>query len=253
MKGADPAGGGASGAVRGPGGGREPAGPGAGWWSQVQVLVWKELRAEARTRETLTPMVIFSLVVVTVFGFGLRATGADLAPVFPGLVWISFYFVGLLGLGRSFSSERALETLAGLLLVPADRSFIFVGKALANLVFLGAVELVSLPLFFGLLGVPFTAPPGPFLATLLLGTVGFAGVGTLLAALAAHTRAAEMLLPVLVFPVLIPAIIGAVEATASLLGAGDPAAWKRWLGLLAAYDVLFVALPLALFDYVVEP
>lgn len=235
------------------GGSGHPGRDGPGWWQQVRVLVWKELRAEARTRETLTPMVIFALVVVTVFGFGLRATGADLAPVFPGLLWISFYFVGLLGLGRSFSSERAQETLPGLLLVPADRSFIFVGKALANLVFLGVVELVSLPLFFGLLGVPFTAPLAPFCATMILGTVGFASIGTLLAALAAHTRAAEMLLPVLVFPVLIPAVIGAVEATASLLGVSDPLGWKRWLGLLLAYDALFVALPLVLFDYLVEP
>ncbi|MDI6894467.1 MAG: heme exporter protein CcmB [Bacillota bacterium] len=224
-----------------------------GWWQQVTALVWKELRAEVRTRETLTPMVVFALVVVTVFGFGLRATGADLEPVFPGLLWISFYFVGLLGLGRSFSSERAQETLPGLLLVPADRSFIFVGKALANLVFLGVVELVSLPLFFGLLGVSFTAPFVPFCVTIILGTVGFASIGTLLSALAAHTRAAEMLLPVLVFPILIPAVIGAVEATASLLGVGDPLAWRRWLGLLLAYDALFVALPMVLFDYLVEP
>jgi len=225
----------------------------SGWWRQVTALLWKELRAEARTRETLTPMVIFALAVVTVFGFGLRATGADLGPVFPGLLWVSFYFVGLLGLGRSFASERAQETLAGLLLVPADRSFIFVGKALANLVFLAVVEVISLPLFFGLLGVPFTAPFVPFCVTMVLGTAGFASIGTMLSALAAHTRAAEMLLPVLVFPILIPAVIGAVEATASLLGAGDPLAWKRWLGLLLAYDALFVALPLLLFDYLVEP
>lgn len=198
-------------------------------------------------------MVVFALAVVTVFGFGLRVTGVDLAPVFPGLLWTSFYFVGLLGLGRSFAGEKAQETLSGLLLIPANRSLLFVGKLLANLVFLGAVELVSLPLFFGLLGVPFTAPLLPFAATLVLGTAGFASVGTLLSALAAHTRAAEMLLPVLAFPLLIPALIGAVEATASLLGVGDPLGWKRWLGLLGAYDLLFLVLPLALFDYLVEP
>lgn len=223
------------------------------WWRQVGALIWKELRAEARTRESLTPMLVFAFVVVTVFGFGLRVTGVDLAPVFPGLMWISFYFVGLLGLGRSFAGEKAQDTLAALRLVPADSSFVFLGKLLANLVFLGVVELVSLPLFFGFLGVPFTAPPLPFALTVVLGTVGFASVGTLLSALAAHTRAAEMLLPVLVFPVLIPAVIGAVEATASLLGMGDPSGWQRWLGLLVAYDVLFAALPLLLFDFLVEP
>lgn len=223
------------------------------WWRQVGILVWKELRAEARTRESLTPMLVFAFVVVTVFGFGLGVTGVDLAPVFPGLMWISFYFVGLLGLGRSFVGEKAQDTLAALRLVPADSSFVFLGKLVANLVFLGVVEMVSLPLFFGFLGVSFTARPLPFALTIVLGTVGFASVGTLLSALAAHTRAAEMLLPVLVFPVLIPAVIGAVEATASLLGMGDPSGWQRWLGLLVAYDVLFTALPLLLFDFLVEP
>ncbi len=226
--------------------------PGGTWWRHVAALVWKDLRAETRTRESLMPMLVFSFVVVTVFGFGLEAAGADLRHVFPGLLWISIYFIGLLGLGRSFGAEKAQDTLAGLTLVPADHSYIFFGKLVANLVLLGVVEAISLPLFFGLLGVTFTAPVLPFLATVALGTVGFASVGTLLSALAANTRAGEMLLPVLVFPVLVPAIIGAVEATASLLGVADPSGWPRWLRLLAVYDVLFVAVPALLFEYLVE-
>ncbi len=235
---------------------REAAGAGAPtgrlWPGQVAALVWKELRSEARTRESLTPMLVFAFVAVTVFGFGLKAVAPDLRRVFPGLLWISTYFVGLLGLGRSFAAEKAQDTLAGLRLVPADASFVYVGKLLANLIFITVVEIVAIPVMFGMLGVPFTAPLGPFVLTVVLGTVGFAGVGTLLAALAVHTRAGEMLLPVLVFPVLVPAIIGAVEATASLLGLGDPSGWHRWLGLLAAYDVLFTLVPLLLFDYVMD-
>jgi len=113
-----------------PGAGKSPV-LRSGWWVQVSALVWKDLRAEIRTRESLTPMLVFGFVVITVFGFGLRATGIDLTPVFPGLMWIAVYFVGLLGLGRSFAAEKAQDTLAGLRLVPADPSFIYVGKLLA--------------------------------------------------------------------------------------------------------------------------
>lgn len=225
----------------------------SGWWRQVGALVWKDLRAEARTRESLMPMLVFSFVVVTVFGFGLEATGVDLRSVFPGLMWVSFYFIGLLGLGRSFAVEKAQDTLTGLSLVPSDPSFIFFGKLLANLVFLGVVELISMPLFFAMLGVPFTAPFFPFALIVVLGTLGFASVGTLLSAIAVHTRAGEMLLPVLVFPIMIPAVIGSVEATASLLGLGDPQGWHRWGGLLLAYDTLFLVLPLVVFEYLLEP
>jgi len=222
------------------------------WSRQVAALVWKDFRAESRSRESLTPMLVFALVVTTVFGFGLRGAGVDLRPVFPGLMWISLYFVGLFGLGRSFAAEKAQDTLAGLSLVPSASSFIFFGKLIANLLFLAVVEVVALPLMFGMLGVPFRANPGTFVAVVALGTVGFASVGTLMAALAANTRAGEMLLPILVFPVIVPSIIGAVEATSSLLGVGDPAAWSRWLGLLAAYDVLFVVVPWLVFDYLIE-
>ncbi len=223
------------------------------WARQVGALVWKDLRGEARSRESLTPMLVFALVVTTVFGFGLSGAGVDLEPVFPGLMWVSLYFVGLFGLGRSFAAEKAQDTLAGLRLVPSDSSFIFFGKLLSNLVFLAVVEVVAVPLMFGLLGVPFRANLGLFALAVLLGTVGFTSVGTLLSALAAHTRAGEMLLPILVFPVAVPAIIGAVEATASLLGVGDPGTWPRWLGLMAAYDALFIAVPWLVFDYLIEP
>jgi len=198
-------------------------------------------------------MIIFALVVTTVLGFGCRGAGVDLGPVFPGLMWVSIYFVGLFGLGRSFSAEKSQDTLAGLRLVPADASFIFLAKLAANLIFLGLVEVVAVPLMFVMLGVPFRAPLGPFAAVVVLGTVGFCSVGTLLAALAAHTRAGEMLLPLLVFPIIVPAVIGAVQATSALLGGAGAGGWTRWVGLLAAYDVLFVVVPWLVFEYIIEP
>lgn len=223
-----------------------------GWWPQVSALLWKELRSESRTHDSFTPMLVFAFTVVTVFGFGLKLAGVSLRPVFPGLIWISTYFIGFLGIGRSFAGEKAQDTLAGLRLVPADPSYIYVGKLLSNLLFLSALEAVSIPLQFALLGVEFTAPLLPFAGVVILGTTGFAAVGTLLSGLATHTRAGEILLPVLAFPVLIPAIIGAVQATASLLGLGNALDWPKWIGMLAAYDVLFVAVSLVLFDFIME-
>lgn len=231
---------------------RRPSAPG-GWWGAAGALVWKDVRSEWRTRESLAPMLLFGFAVISVFGFGLGAAGGDLRPVLPGLLWATVYFVGLLGLGRSFSAEATQDTLAGLRLAPADSYYIFAGKLVANLIFLLAVELVTTPLLFAMLEVPFTAPLGPLVLIMVLGTIGFAAVGTLLSALAAHTRAGEMLLPVLVFPVLVPAVIGAVGATASVLGVAAPDLWPRWLGLLVAYDVLFLSLPLLVFGELVEP
>jgi len=220
-------------------------------WRQVAAIVWKDLRVEWRTRETLVPMLIFCLLVVTIFGFALNPTGEP-EPVFPAILWITFYFSGLLGLGRSFAAEKAAATLPGLMLAPGDRTYIFLGKAVASLVFLSVVEAISLPLFFALLAVPFTAPPLAFALVVGLGTVGFVSVTTLMSVMATHTRAAEMLLPILVFPLLVPGVIASVEATRSLLGMADPAGWVRWARLLAVYDALFVTLPLLLFDYLLE-
>lgn len=226
------------------------------WLRQVAALAAKDLRAEARSRENLVPMLVFALVVTAAFGFGLKGAAADLRPVFPGLLWVSVYFVGLFGLGRSFASEKAQDTLSGLRLVPAEGSFVFVGKLLANLFFVGVVELVAVPLMFAMLGVGLGGGLGSlasFVAVMVLGTVGFVSVGTLLAAMAAHTRAGEMLLPILVFPILVPSIVGSVGATSAILGLGDPASLPRWLGLLGAYDVLFVVVPWLVFDYLLEP
>lgn len=220
-------------------------------WRQVVALLWKEMRAEARTRETITPMLVFCLLVVTVFGFAL-GPGRDLNAAFPpGLLWVSFYFAGLLGSGRSFAGEKAADTLPGLMLAPGERTYIFLGKAGANFLFLLGVEMITAPLFFALLGMGAPASPARFVLVLVLGTLAFACVGTFMAALAVNMRAAEMLLPILVFPVMVPAVIATVEATRFLLE-GSPGGGASWIRLLVAYDALFLALTTVLFDHVLE-
>lgn len=218
--------------------------------TRAAAIAWKDLLVEARARETVAGALVFAFLVLVIFSFAFNPAEHDLRPLFAGLLWLAYFFAGTLALHRSFAGERAEETLHGLLLLPGDRSAVFFGKFLGNLAFLAAFELVLTPAFFALLAVP---PRGGWLlpVTLLLGTAGFAAAGTWLAALTAHSRAGEVLLPVLLFPLLVPVVIGAVRATAALL-AGEAGPALFWLRFLAAWDLLFLALPLALFEYVLE-
>ena len=218
--------------------------------SRAGAIAWKDVLVEARARETLASAFVFAFLVLVIFSFAFNPVENDLRPVFGGVMWLAYFFAGTLALYRSFAGERANEALQGLLLLPGDRSALYFGKFLGNLLFMTFFELLLTPAFFALLAVPFR---GGWLlaAALLLGTVGFAAVGTLLAALTVHSRAGEVLLPVLLFPVLVPVVIGAVRATAGTL-AGDAGTALFWLRFLAAYDLIFLALPLWLFEHLAQ-
>ena len=219
------------------------------YFRKVWAIARKDLLIELRSRDILSSAVVFTLLVLLIFNFALELTGDTIRAVAPGILWVTFVFAGMLTLGRTFARERERGALQGLLLAPLDRGGLFVAKLLVNLILLGVVELVALPAFVALYNL--TVRPGALLAVVALGTLGFAGVGTLFAAVAANTRAREALLPLLLFPVLVPVIIGAVKATGeSLPGAntGGP----PWLGLLIAFDAIFLALSYALFEYVIE-
>jgi heme exporter protein B len=214
-------------------------------------IAWKDLRAEFRSGETLAAMGVFSLVVVTIFGFTLGAGEMAIGEAYPALAWIGFSFAGLLGLSRSFTAERQDGALTGLLLAPVDRSAIFYGKMAANLALLLLIETLSLPLYALLLGAPAPARPGALAAALFVGTLGFAAAGTFLAALAGGTRAGELLLPVLFFPVAIPIIVTAVALTGAAV-TGDLAGTGGWWRLALAFDLVFLAAPGLLFEYLLE-
>jgi heme exporter protein B len=216
----------------------------------VGAILWKDLSTELRSRELLSAMVVFALLVILIFNFALIVNPAALAEVSAGVLWVTTIFTGTLGLNRSLAAEKDRGSLDGLLLAPVDRSAIYFGKALGNLLFILIVEAVILPLFAILFNVPMVQPL--VVAVVVLGALGYSAVGTLLASLAVHSRSRDVMLPILLFPVAVPVLIAAVRATAGILGRAEWAEIAPWLNLLIGYDVIFVAVAFMVFDFVVE-
>lgn len=217
---------------------------------QIAAIIRKDIIAELRTKEMFSSMFVFALLAVVVFNFAFELRVADAATIAPGVLWVSVTFAGMLGLNRSFVLEKDRGCLDGLLLAPVDRSAIFFGKMLGNFLFITVVEAIILPIFSALFNVNLIQ--AWILVVLLLGTLGFSGVGTLFSAMAVHTRAREVLLPVLLFPVAVPALIAAVKLTAGLLDGQALADMANWMQLLVAFDVILIAVSYMTFDYVVE-
>lgn len=225
---------------------------------KVFYLAAKDVTMELRSKETISAMVIFNLLVIAIFAFAFIQPAGKMSPeVFPGLIWVTVSFAGVLGLNRSFSGEKINDCLMGLLLAPMDKTLIYFGKVIAQLVFLFLVEAISLPLFFVFLNFKMVGFFLYFLLILFLGTVGFAAAGVFLAALSSNTRTGEILLPVILFPILIPLFLGAVKATGIVFGGSlvDPrwaGAFWTWVRLMGVYDVIIFAVSFVLFDYVLE-
>ncbi len=220
-------------------------------FSATLAIAWKDVRLEIRSRDTIVSALIFGLIVVVVFNFGLNRTPGSLAPVAPGLLWVAYGFVGVLAMNRAFAREQEQGALDGLLAAPVSRDAVFLGKMLGTLAFMLVIEVVLLPVFAVMLGLPTLSPTLGLI--ILLATVGFATVGTFFAAIAAQTRSREILLPVLFFPVIVPVLIAAVEATALVLQGGPMLpVWTRWLPLLVVFDALFLVICPWIFGYVFE-
>ena len=206
--------------------------------ADVVALARKDLRLELRARDTLPAMLLFVVSTLVIFRFALPEEADDLAA--QGLLWVALVFTALLGLARAWAPERESGALEGLVLAPADRSAIWLGKSSALFVFLAAVELVALPAF-----AAFFAPVGvSTVAGVLLANVGICAIGTLLAAMAAASRTRELILPLLFLPLAIPLVVGGVGASVS----DEPG---RFLAFLGLYDAVFAILCWASFEYVV--
>jgi len=195
-------------------------------------------------------MFVFSLLVIVIFSFAFELRVEDVRKVAPGVLWVTFVFAGMLGLNRSFVLEKDKGCLEGLLLCPVDRSAIYFGKMLGKVIIMTAVEAMILPIFSILFNISLFQPV--LLLIVVLGTLGFAGVGTLFSAMAVHTRSREVMLPVLLFPIVVPAMIAAVKATGGILDGRPASEIAHWLRLLAVFDVVFFAISFMTFDYVVE-
>ncbi|HLZ23180.1 MAG TPA: heme exporter protein CcmB [Ktedonobacterales bacterium] len=218
------------------------------FWSQVWAIIWKDLRCELRSRQVWIGMGLFALLVLVVFNFAFDLRTDNLVAVAPGALWVAFVFASMLGLGRTFNAEQDRGSMDRLLLCPVDRKAIYLAKLLGNVLFITAVEIVAVPVFAVIYNIPIIT--GLLIPVVLGGTIGIASIGTLFSAVAANTRAREVLLPLLVFPMIVPIVIGAVKATQSLVSpvSGD----APWLGLVLAFDVIFLSLSALTFQYVVE-
>jgi heme exporter protein B len=217
---------------------------------QVGALLWKDLLAELRTRELVGGSLVFGLLVLVIFNFAFDLRVDNVAAVAPGILWVTFTFAGVLGLGRSFVSEKDRGALDGLLAAPIDRGAIYLAKMLGNLGFMGLIEAICLPVFTAFFN--FGAVSLDIALIAFLGTAGFAAVGTLFSAMAANTRARDVLLPLLIFPICVPVVIASVEATSLAFGSAPFTNRLAWLGLLAAFDIIFGTICFVVFDFVVE-
>ena len=218
---------------------------------KVQILLWKEIRSELQGKEILSTMIVFSLLVVAVFGFAVDPIKALINEVLPGIIWITLTFAGILGLNRSFAAEKQNDCLYGLMLCPLDRSAIYLAKTLMNLLLMFIVEVITIPLFFVIFNNPRPQQVGLFVIVLLLGTYCFMVVGTFLAALSSATKTGEILLPILLIPLLIPVLLSAVIVTKGSFGLMVNGV-DLYLKLLVVYGVVFTVLPVLLFDYLLE-
>lgn len=221
-----------------------------GYLARVAAIVWKDIVSELRTRDIFSAMFVFALLAVLIFQFAFDLLVDNVNEVVPGVLWVTIAFAGVLGLNRSFILEYDKGCLEGLLLTPVDRSAIYFGKMLGNLIFMLVVEAIVLPIFVVLFNVPIWHP-GIVLAV-VLGTLGFAAVGTLFSAMAVNTRAREVMLPILLFPIVVPVMIAGVRMTGGVLDGTPLTEMRNWLQLLVGFDLIFLAIALMTFDYVVE-
>ncbi len=219
---------------------------------RVLAIAWKDLIAEWRDRESITAMCFFAFLVLFLFSFALNGDQTLIRGASSGLLWLAFAFIGVLGLARSVQSELANDCLDGLLLYPAEREAIYLGKLLSNFSVILLVELISFPLFAVLYNMDLWSQLPKLLLITVPATLGFAAAGTLLSTMTAGLRAREAMLPFLLFPMTIPLILAAVRGTEVVLRRESFDLAVPWLKLMGALDVLFLGGALLTFEFLVE-
>ena len=220
------------------------------YFKTIGAIVWKDLAAELRSRELLAAMLVFALLVVIIFNFAIELQPALRLTVTPGVLWVTFAFAGTLGLNRSMAIEKDRGCLDGLLLAPVDRSAIYFGKAISNLAFMLVVEVIVLPVYGFLYNVNLFNLG--LLLIILLGSIGYTLVGTLLVSMADQARTRDILLPIMLFPVVLPVLLAAVRASGGFLTGSPMNTILPWLNILVVYDIVFLAVAFMVFDSIVE-
>jgi heme exporter protein B len=220
--------------------------------NQIAAIVWKDFVTELKTRELLSAMFIFALLVILIFIFSINLSIVKASEVGPGILWVAFLFAGTIGLNRSFMLEKENGCLMGLMLVPADRTAIYFGKLISNLIFLSIMELFILPLFMIFFNIDLLSHLGPLLVVVFLGTLGFCALGTLLSSLSSNLKTREIMLPILLYPLLIPIIIAAVRMTGQILDGTELFDMMKWIGLTASFDIIYIGVSIMTIDHILE-
>jgi heme exporter protein B len=216
------------------------------------LIVVKDVAIEWRTKTAFASGLVFAVLVLAVLFFSRDPTAVSAQDIAPGAIWVTFTFAAMLGLNRAFLLEREQRALDGILLTPAPRAAIFWGKFGANLAFVGAIEAVSLPLFVLFYDVPVWIRLPQLVLVIAMSTIAFVAVGTLLSAMAVRTRYAELMLPLLLLPFLVPPLVGGVQVTARLLEGRPLSDVSGWLRLIGGFDLAFVTLSALLFPVVLD-
>ena len=219
---------------------------------QAHLLLWKDLLLEARRRDSLLTMFFFGTLLLFVFHFAFDMPPDKVAELAPALLWLAFLFTGTLGLAQLFQAERDNHCLDALLLSPLDRGALFLAKTAFNLILMLLVELIVIPLFWILFNLAsWNLLPQLFLVT-LLGTLGFCVLGTITAAITLRARARELLLPLVLFPLMIPVILATIRCMEMVLRTGSFGDAIAWLRLLIGFDAIFLTIGVLIFDWVIE-
>jgi len=214
------------------------------WW-----IARKDLVVEARSRELAYTTVFFAVACVLVFSFAFVREGQAPEGAAAGILWVALAFSGTLALGRAFERERQAETLRALLLAPVERASVYLGKLLGLLVLMAGVELILVPMVSVLFTAPLGRAPWLLLGLLASGTLGFAGVGTLLSAMLVRAHSRDVLLPIVLYPLTVPVVIGGVRGTAALFAPeADLAMAQAWLAMLVFFDAVFLTIALWMFE-----
>ncbi len=220
------------------------------FFKALSAVVWKDLIAELRGKEMLSAMMVFALLVIFIFNFALELDPKTRNSLTAGIIWVTLTFSGTLGLNRSMAVEKDRGCLDGLLLAPVDRTAIYFGKSIANWVFMLITAAILLPVYSILYNTNLFS--WGLVLVILLGSEGYVAVGTLLSSMSIQARTRDILLPILLFPVIIPVLIAAVKATGGFLAGETFASLTTWIYLLIGYDVIFTSVAFMVFDAVVE-
>lgn len=219
---------------------------------QVTAIVWKDMIAELKTREMLSSMFVFSVLVILIFIFSINLSIVNANDVGPGILWVAFIFSGTIGLNRSFAVEKENGCLQGIMLTPVDRTAIYFGKMISNLLFLLIMEAFILPLFMVFFNVDILRSLFPLLFVIFLGTFGFCALGTLLSSMASNLKTREIMLPILLYPLLVPVVIGSVKLTDQLIVGKSLVDMTNWLGLILIFDIMCIATSIMTIDHILE-